>query len=878
MWVRLLTISSVFLSLMLLVCKLPAPPPGPENAFVALEFKSSTGKIAKDTLTDSTGKQVKICMIHNLTQYIDSSTLKITKGTEFNEVHQVRSFRGQVDTTYYPIVFSYPGSYAVIFVGYIEGQPTVLNGTITIVAREQTIQNHKPILTITSPSKDTVVTVDFCEIKVTCVHDSGCLVKGYRDGIAFDMDKSLSVDNLWTGIAKGIIAGNYSTIKIVATDSSTAKNKDSVSVKIKYDGDTSSPVLTRLNPATESASTNSSSYTITITCNDSSGVLSVNAALGSKSFTGTRGTGTTWTIPVEGLLSGAANTVVVTAVDSSMRANKSMLNYAITFDPTMLDTIGPTITPVSGPVSGTTVTTPTVDLVVNVSDPNNVDSVYWTKNSGTKKMMTPVTGKTGQYSLNEILTEGKIDTLTLVAIDKATRHNQTKLTITLKYSEPRYSIIYNGNTNTGGTAPTDPGAYVQGAKVTVAKAGALVKDGYTFTGWNTMANGTGTACAAESSFDMGSANVTLYAQWTLIPTFTVTYNANTSPVAGSVPVDETAYTEGSLVIVKGAGSLSKTGLEIVGWSTLANGTGTSYTSGASFKIGAANVTLYAKWSIKKCQISFNAHGGTVPESQTADYGNLVVEPSSKYSGFTLVGWYSEPECTNKWNFLTQTVSNSVTLHAKWVVKDIDGNVYDTVRIGSQTWMVQNLKTTKYNDGTPIPYVSDSADWANSISSAYCWPDGNTSNGAVYGALYNQFAARSVSIAPFGWHVPSKVEWDTLCNYLIFNGYSYNGSTTENFVAQSMAGKTGWFYSSDEGTPGYDTALNNKSGFTALPAGARSEDGNYGLFGETCVWWSTTQIRETLYWTPTIGYNGTYFLTGMHYFEKSGYSIRCIKNP
>ncbi|NLD94533.1 MAG: hypothetical protein GX639_17895 [Fibrobacter sp.] len=147
MWVRLLSVTILLLGLMLLFCNPPAPPPGPENAFVALEFKSSTGKITKDTLIDSTGKLVKICMIHNLTQYIDSSILKISKGTDFNEVHPLRAFKGQYDTTDYPVVFSAPGSYTVIFISYIEGKPTVLNGTITILGK-QVMQNQKPALSV----------------------------------------------------------------------------------------------------------------------------------------------------------------------------------------------------------------------------------------------------------------------------------------------------------------------------------------------------------------------------------------------------------------------------------------------------------------------------------------------------------------------------------------------------------------------------------------------------------------------------------------------------------------------------------------------------------------------------------------------------------
>lgn len=164
MWVRLLSIFSLLLGLMLLVCKLPSPPPGPENAFVALEFKNSTGIVTKEAMTDSIGKKFSICLIHNLTQYIDSSVLRITKGTTFNEVFSVRSFKGQVDTTYYPVLFSDTGIYAVSFTSYIEEKTTVLNGKIIIVGQPLTTQNQKPVLNlpkdiITGAGQELVISV-----------------------------------------------------------------------------------------------------------------------------------------------------------------------------------------------------------------------------------------------------------------------------------------------------------------------------------------------------------------------------------------------------------------------------------------------------------------------------------------------------------------------------------------------------------------------------------------------------------------------------------------------------------------------------------------------------------------------------------------------
>ncbi|QGY46249.1 hypothetical protein GM418_22065 [Maribellus comscasis] len=97
--------------------------------------------------------------------------------------------------------------------------------------------------------------------------------------------------------------------------------------------------------------------------------------------------------------------------------------------------------------------------------------------------------------------------------------------------------------------------------------------------------------------------------------------------------------------------------------------------------------------------------------------------------------------------------------------DGDGNVYDTVVIGTQTWMAENLKTTSYNDGSLIPQLDKSEEWANSNTAGYCWYDNNPANKEVYGALYNVKAARLEKLCPKGWHLPTIDEWTTLFNYL-----------------------------------------------------------------------------------------------------------------
>jgi len=150
---------------------------------------------------------------------------------------------------------------------------------------------------------------------------------------------------------------------------------------------------------------------------------------------------------------------------------------------------------------------------------------------------------------------------------------------------PTYTVAYNGNGSTGGNAPADNNQYMLGQSVTVLGNGSLVKSGNTFVGWNTQANGTGIIYATGIEFTMGSSNVTLFAQWTAKPTYTVTYNGNGNS-SGAIPADKNNYTTGAIVTVLGnTGFLAKTGFTFVGWNTQSNGAGASLRNRRDFYDG-----------------------------------------------------------------------------------------------------------------------------------------------------------------------------------------------------------------------------------------------------------------------------------------------------
>jgi len=157
--------------------------------------------------------------------------------------------------------------------------------------------------------------------------------------------------------------------------------------------------------------------------------------------------------------------------------------------------------------------------------------------------------------------------------------------------------------------------------------------------------------------------------------------------------------------------------------------------------------------------------------------------------------------------------------------DRDGNVYTSVTIGTQTWMVENLKTTKYKDGTDIPLVTDDTEWANLNTPGYCWYNNDAATYKnSYGALYNWYAVSTGKLCPTGWHVPTDAEWTTLTTYL--GGESVAGGKLKEL------GTTHWT------TP--NTGATNETGFAALPGGYIYYDGTFDFIGNIGGWWSATE--------------------------------------
>jgi uncharacterized protein (TIGR02145 family) len=201
-----------------------------------------------------------------------------------------------------------------------------------------------------------------------------------------------------------------------------------------------------------------------------------------------------------------------------------------------------------------------------------------------------------------------------------------------------------------------------------------------------------------------------------------------------------------------------------------------------------------------------------------------------------------------------------------ILTDVDGNVYNTVKIGTQIWMAENLKTTKYSDGTTIPIVTANTLWSSLSTPYYCWYGLNeASYKASYGALYNWYTVNKGNLCPTGWHVPSDTEWTTLITYL--GGPSVAGGKLKETETNH------WQSPNAEAT--------NKSGFSALPGGGffrilHPDSYFFGYIGRNGYWWSCTEYLsgDAYYWS--IGYDIS-IVNRAAIFESDFFSVRCVRD-
>ena len=291
-------------------------------------------------------------------------------------------------------------------------------------------------------------------------------------------------------------------------------------------------------------------------------------------------------------------------------------------------------------------------------------------------------------------------------------------------------------------------------------------------------------------------------------------------------------------------------------------------------------------TVKQYTVTFDSQGGSSMAQQTVNHGDHATQPASpNRADCTFAGWYKDAAYVNQWDFKNDIVTGPVTLYAKWTtigpsydttIKDSDGNVYTTIVIGNQVWTIENLRTTKYNDGTDIPLVTDDTEWTNLTSPGYCWYNNTTdvAEQKKWGALYNWYAVNTAKLAPAGWHVPRDAEWDTLQKFLKASGYTTGWlcDGTQS-IAQSMAAKTDWSGASAVCAPGYNLSINNRSGFSALPGGFRNIWGKFNEINHEGRWWSATE-DSTSYYLSSVSPNLNRFDSNN---KMMGYNVRCVQD-
>lgn len=220
--------------------------------------------------------------------------------------------------------------------------------------------------------------------------------------------------------------------------------------------------------------------------------------------------------------------------------------------------------------------------------------------------------------------------------------------------------------------------------------------------------------------------------------------------------------------------------------------------------------------------------------------------------------------------LTNTTTKTITVLIANVT-DIDGNVYNTIQIGNQVWMAENLKVMHYRNGEVIQNVTDNTQWSNLSTGAYCSYENSVSNISIYGLLYNWSAVDdSRGLAPAGWHIPSDEEWKHLEMYLGMSQTEADDTGSRGTDEGSKLKSTSGWYNNGNGT--------NESGFTALPGGYRGNyNGNFYNMGDYTFFWSSTETNSINAGARELDYDESGVYRYYDFDKGYGFSVRCVRD-
>jgi len=376
------------------------------------------------------------------------------------------------------------------------------------------------------------------------------------------------------------------------------------------------------------------------------------------------------------------------------------------------------------------------------------------------------------------------------------------ITLYAKWTAITYNIIYNGNGSTGGAVPASQ-TKTYGTPLTLqTNSGSLVKTGYTFAGWNTNADGTGTTCAAGAVLytdlsTQAGAVVTLYAKWTVDPVYNITYNGNGS-TGGTVPPDQTKTIGTPLTLRKNTGNLVKTDYGLAGWNTKADGSGTTYIAGGTLNTelsdqAGSTVVLYASWvspGSVTYTVSYDGNGstgGAVPASQAKTMGTPLTLRTNTgnlvKTGYVFDGWNTKADGTGTAyaagaslnTDLSSTAGATVTLYAHWVADTTQYTVTFDKQGGEG-----GADSVMVSYGSPMPSVTAPSRTGYTFGGYYTAAAGG-------GTQYYTGAGTSALNCDFAENITLYAKWTAVAYSITYNANGGSGDLTPtSYTIESAA--------------------------------------------------------------------------------------------
>ena len=388
------------------------------------------------------------------------------------------------------------------------------------------------------------------------------------------------------------------------------------------------------------------------------------------------------------------------------------------------------------------------------------------------------------------------------------------------------------------------------------------------------------------------------------PTAAFFYNPSIIPVGGSVEFTNLSYNsdrwlwnfgDGTTSTSKGVSHIYTTpGIYSVSLTAYNNYSSNTHTIANCITVSNSGFAPISAFTVNKTVIAvgetvtFTDQSSNNPTNWLWNFGdNSTSNERNPSHLYTSAGTYnvsltssniygSDEEIKNGYIIVNQPISE-IQFNPNLIygtINDVDGNTYRTIQIGTQTWMAENLKTTKYNDNSDIPLEINGAAWIGLTSPAYCWYNNSESTYKnVYGALYNWYAVDPTSnggknVCPTNWHVPKHEDWEILLERLgsftnTMPGYHiyYGGGRLKE------EGMSHWLAPNEGGS--------NDVGFTALPGGIMHSDGNFYGINEIGSWWSSTPFNNNAFCSQLD--NTTSYLIHSSNIKDFGFSVRCVRN-